>query len=113
MTLTELIDALSLHVVCPPSSPEREVRNVYVGDLLSRAMSRLQADDLWITIMTNTNVVAVAELTDVAAVLLAEDVALLPDAVHAAQDNGIAVLSSEKSAFELCRDMAHILKANA
>ena len=59
-------------------------------------------DNLWLTIMANTNVIAVASLTEAAAVILAEGVELLPEALEAAQDNGITVLSSDKSVYELC-----------
>ena len=78
---------------------------VYAGDLLSRAMSHVQADNLWITIMTNTNVVAVASLTEAAAVILAEGVTLIPEAAAAAEENGICILSSDLSVYELCRDI--------
>ena len=78
---------------------------VYAGDLLSRAMSHVKADNLWITIMTNTNVVAVASLTEAAAVILAEGVALIPEAAAAAEENGICILSSDLTVYELCRDI--------
>ena len=47
-------------LICP--DPEREIGGVYIGDLLSWVMGRAKADDAWITIMTNINVVAVAAL---------------------------------------------------
>ena len=39
-----------------------EFDGVYAGDLLSRAMSHIAEGNLWITIMSNINVVAVASL---------------------------------------------------
>ena len=109
MRLADVIRALSLQVICPPTEGEREITGVYVGDLLSRAMSRVQSGNLWITIMANKNVIAVAELTDAAVVLLAEGVELSPDAKAAAEKNGITVCSSAKSAYELCLDVSGIL----
>ncbi|MBE6726580.1 MAG: AraC family transcriptional regulator [Ruminococcaceae bacterium] len=101
MNLTELSARLGLETVSG-STEGREWRGVYAGDLLSRAMSHVKADNLWITIMPNANVVAVASLTEAAAVILAEGVELLPDALDAAEDNGIIVLSSKHTVFELC-----------
>lgn len=101
MKLSELKEALSLTTITEESG-DRMFTNIYAGDLLSRAMSHVKADNLWITIMTNRNVIAVASLADAAAVILAEGVSLLPDALEAAQENGITVYSSEKSVFELC-----------
>ena len=101
MNLTELSARLGLETVSG-STEGREWRGVYAGDLLSRAMSHVKADNLWITIMPNANVIAVASLTEAAAVILAEGVELLPDALDAAEDNGIIVLSSKHTVFELC-----------
>ena len=101
MNLTELAARLGLETVAGDTEG-REWHGVYAGDLLSRAMSHVKADNLWITIMCNTNVIAVASLTEAAAVILAEGVELLPEALDAAVDNGITVLSSDKTVNELC-----------
>ena len=101
MNLSELSARLGLETVTG-STEGREWRGVYAGDLLSRAMSHVKADNLWITIMSNANVIAVASLTEAAAVILAEGVELLPDALDAAEENGIVVLSSKHTVFELC-----------
>ncbi len=101
MKLSELCAALGLTVVTGDPG-DRGWDGVYAGDLLSRAMSRVRADNLWITIMPNTNVIAVASLTEAAAVILAEGVELMPEALTAAADNGITVLSSDKTVSELC-----------
>ena len=101
MNLSELCDTIRLKVVAGDPG-EAGWDGVYAGDLLSRAMSHVKADNLWITIMCNTNVIAVASLTEAAAVILAEGVELLPEALDAAVDNGITVLSSDKTVNELC-----------
>jgi len=101
MNLNDLCARLGLETVTG-TTEGREWHGVYAGDLLSRAMSHVKADNLWITIMSNTNVVAVASLTEAAAVILAEGVELLPDALDAAEENGIIVLSSKHTVFELC-----------
>ncbi len=100
MKLSELCEKLSLQVVS--GGTEAEFDGVYAGDLLSRAMSHVEADSLWITIMSNTNVIAVASLTEAAAVILAEGVELIPEALEAAHDKGITVLSSDLTVYELC-----------
>ncbi len=101
MNLTELAARLGLETVAGDTEG-REWHGVYAGDLLSRAMSHVKADNLWITIMSNTNVIAVASLTEAAAVVLAEGVELIPEAMDAALDNGITVLSSKHTVYELC-----------
>lgn len=100
MTIRDVCEALSASVVCGEDA--KSFDGVYVGDLLSRAMSHVQCDNLWVTIMSNVNVVAVANLTEPAAVLLAEGVALQEDALEKAQENGITVLTSPLPAYEIC-----------
>ena len=104
MTVKALAEALSLRSLTNDSQQEldREISGVYVGDLLSRAMSRVEADSLWITIMSNINVVAVASLTDPACILLCEDVEADDDMRARACEYGITILGSSRSAYELC-----------
>lgn len=100
ITVNEICAKTDAKLLC--GDGEKEFCGVYVGDLLSRAMSHIDADNVWITIMANANVVAVATLTEPAAVLLAEGVVLSDDALEGAEKNGITVLSSPHSAYELC-----------
>jgi len=85
-----------------------EYDGVYAGDLLSRAMSRVREGNLWITIMNNINVIAVASLAEASAVILAEGVTLAEDARAAADEKGIAVYSSEESVYALCAQIASL-----
>ena len=73
MTVREFCTAAELTAVALPDG-EREINGVYVGDLLSWVMGRAEEDQLWVTIMTNSNVIAVASLVNVSAVILAEGV---------------------------------------
>ena len=108
MKLTELREKLGLRLVC--GGEDKNFDGVYAGDLLSRAMSHVVADNLWITIMPNTNVIAVASLTEAAAVILAEEVELQADALVAAKENGITVYSSERTVYELCVMISEVQK---
>ncbi len=105
MTVRELADALSLKVITLPDG-DREVEGAYIGDLLSWVMGRAESGQVWITIMSNLNIVAVATLSDVACILLCESVE--PDAAVAetAAGKGINILSSPRSAYELAQALA-------
>ncbi len=108
MTVNEILEHISAAVIC--GSTDKCFEGVYVGDLLSRAMSRVEADFLFVTIMANTNVIAVASLTEAAAVILAEGVTLPEEAVEAANENGITVLTSPLSAYDICVRLNEISK---
>ena len=92
------------------SDGDRTVNGVYIGDLLSWVMSSCESDNIWITIMSNINVIAVASLTDASAVLLAEGVTLEDDVLAQAQKKGINVLCTEKTAYEAALTLAELLQ---
>ncbi len=100
MTVRELQETFGFGVVAMPQ-PDRTVSGGYVGDLLSWVMGRAQADQVWITIMSNVNTVAVASLSDVSTVLLAEGVTLDEELVRTAEEKSVNVLCSDLSAFRL------------
>ncbi len=108
MTVNELIGRAQLKAVCLPDG-EREVCGVYIGDLLSWVMGRAQADQAWITIMSNTNILAVATLADTSCIILAEGV--MPDegVAELAQSKGINLLVSEQSAYQTALMLANVI----
>ena len=101
MKIRELAEKMDL---APLSLPEgdREVEGFYAGDLLSWVMGRANAGNVWFTIMSNVNVLAVASLVDLSAVVLAEGVTLSDKDAASALEKGINVFTSEKSTYELC-----------
>ena len=99
MTVYELATTCQFNILCCPE-PDREVNGAYVGDLLSWVMGKVEADNVWITIMSNINVIAVASLSDVSCVLLAENITLDDEVLKTAKEKGINVLSTSLSAYD-------------
>lgn len=102
ITVSALAERLGLEKI-NIGDPEREITAGYVGDLLSWVMGRAPEGGAWITVMTNVNVIAVASLSDVACVILAEGAELDEAALSRAKTEGINVLASSKPAFDLAR----------
>ena len=109
MKVCEIAEKLSLKPLSVADS-SREISGVYIGDLLSWVMGRVESGDAWITIMSNINIVAVASLADVACIILAEGV--LPDenVCATAQQKGINIYTSEKTAYQLAAALAECLQ---
>ncbi|MCH5279303.1 MAG: hypothetical protein J1E60_05870 [Christensenellaceae bacterium] len=105
MTVSQLINRLGL-TVYTSHDRERNVIGCYVGDLLSWVMGHAPKGCAWVTIMSNINVAAVAELTDASCVILAEGVVPDDDLIDAAKRHGINILSSDKTAFAVCEGIA-------
>ena len=99
MTVKELSQMQGFRAVAMPDA-DREISGIYIGDLLSWVMGRAKADDAWITIMSNINIVAVASLADVACIILAEGVNLDSSVVETARAKGVNIITSQLPAYE-------------
>lgn len=99
MTVSDLCNIEGFSQVTLPEG-DREINGVYIGDLLSWVMGKAQCGNAWITIMSNINTLAVATLTDVACVILAEGVTLEDSIKAAAQTKGINIITSVYSAYD-------------
>ena len=100
MNTKSIVDRLKLKLICG-EIPD-EFSGVYAGDLLSRAMSHAGEGNLWITIINNINVIAVASLTEVAAVIFAEGVEASEEMISAAQNKRVTLLSSDLTVYQIC-----------
>ncbi len=105
MTVNDFAAKQGFGVVAMPDG-EREIKGVYIGDLLSWVMGRAKADDAWITIMSNINIVAVASLADVACIILAEGVTLDASVIETANTKGVNILSAQMPAYEAAMQIA-------
>lgn len=100
MTVNELTGCRGFKTIALPDG-EREINGVYIGDLLSWVMGRAHADNAWITIMSNINILAVASLADVACIILAEGVEVEQNVIDVANAKGVNIISSPEPAFEI------------
>ena len=108
MTVNELAQQLDFTVHAMPDG-DREVTGVYIGDLLSWVMGRAGADQAWITIMSNRNIVAVATLADTACILLAEGVVPDEGVAQLAEEKGINLLTAKQGAYEIALALSKLV----
>ena len=82
---------------------DKDISGCYIGDLLSLAMSKVSKDNIWVTIQSNINIVAVATLTEAGCVVICEG--FEPDAgvIQRAERENITILSSQMSAYEIAK----------
>ena len=101
MTVREIAEKLGLSVLAGEDGLDREAEGCYIGDLLSWVMAR--------AVMGNVNAIAVASLTDAACIVLTESAALDEDARARADQQGIAVLTTELDSYGLACRIAELL----
>ena len=102
VTVKELIDKLDLKELTKTDNNDRNISDGCVCDLLSWVMAKGNEDMAWITVQTNLNVIAVASLHDFSCVIIPENIEVPANTIAKADEEGITVLSSDKTAYELC-----------
>jgi predicted transcriptional regulator len=106
VTLQEVVDALSLKVIAGAHTLGRPVTGGYACDLLSCVMAGAQSGSIWVTMQGHPNVVAVASLLGLAAVVVSEDSAIDPGTVQRAEENSLALLSTPHDTFTTVAKLA-------
>lgn len=99
MTVCQIIEKTGCKPLCVADG-EREISGIYNCDLMSVVMSKGFAGAAWVTIMANINAVAVAALTDMAVIVLAEGAAIDSVMLEKAKAQDINVIQSDKPIFE-------------
>lgn len=97
-----------LSLKCISEVPMSKCTGVYSGDLLSRVMCKAKRGDIWITVMSNINVIAVAYLVGISCIILTEGVELTVDDAVIAKNKGVCVYSTNYSTYESCKIISQI-----
>jgi predicted transcriptional regulator len=101
MTLNDIITKLDLSVRCGENKINEEITGGYAGDLLSDVIANSKAGNVWITMQVHVNIVAVAVLKELSAIILIQGREPSEDTLQKAKAENVPILVSEYSAFEL------------
>lgn len=110
MTVNDIKEKLSLTLLGGESGLENTVSGGYVSDLLSDVMGNADAGFVWVTLQTHKNVMAIASLKDLAAVILINSNMPEEDTLQQSNEEGIPLLGTSLSAFEVAGKLYELLK---
>lgn len=101
MKVSDLVNELGLKIYAGQDGLDKNVSGGYVSDLLSDVMGNSDSGMVWVTLQTHKNVMAIASLKDLSAIILVKG--LKPDDDMAAQADieGVPVLGTDNQAFEI------------
>lgn len=101
MKVSEVAKELGLEIYTAKDAASKiDVKGCYIGDLLSLAMSKVEVNNVWITIQTNVNTVAIAALTDASCIILVDGFSPDENTVQKANEQGVVILGGEISAYD-------------
>ena len=99
--LTELADKLNLRVRSARGHVDRTVAGGYASDLLSDVMGHAKKDAVWVTLQIHPNIVAVAVLKELAAIIIVNGREPAAETLEQAEKEKIPILVSPLGTFEL------------
>lgn len=111
MTVKELIEKMNLTVFSGENNLDTEIKGGYVSDLLSDVMGFAQEGNVWVTLQTHKNVIAIASLKELACVVLVKGNKPDEDMLEQAKEEDIPVLGSQDQTFEVAGRIYELLKA--
>lgn len=98
MHVRQVIKQLGLNLTAG-SKIDVEITGGYASDLLSCVMAGAKAGNIWVTLQAHPNIVAVASLIELSAVIVTEGVSPDPETISRAQETGIPLLTTEQDTF--------------
>ena len=101
MKVSELVKKYGLKVFAGEQGLDNEISGGYVCDLLSDVMGNAAENEVWITLQTHQNVMAIASLKDLAAVILVKGFEPDEDTLERSRDEGIPLLGTDMVTFEM------------
>lgn len=110
MKVQELVDKLGLKVLAGESGLDREIDGCYISDLLSDVMGNAQEGNIWITLQTHKNVMAVASLKEMSCIILVKDLGANEDTINQSNEEGLPILQTSMPTFEIAGLVYNLLK---
>ena len=113
MTVEQVVQSLSLNVRSGASKIGRKVTGAYVSDLLSDVMGNAKEGDIWITLQVHQNVVAVATLLNLSAVIISRGAEPDEATIAKAEQEGVPFLTSREPTFEVAGRLYQLIRSRS
>ena len=101
MKVSDLVKELDLTVYGGESGLDKEVTGGYSSDLLSDVMGNAEEGQVWITLQVHKNIMAVALLKEISAIILVKGLIPEDDVKEISNQKEIPVLGTSLDAFTL------------
>ena len=110
MKVSDLVEKFGLTVFSGEKGLDNEISGGYVSDLLSDVMGNASENEIWITLQTHQNVLAIASLKDLAAIILVKGFEPDPEMLEKSNEEGIPLLGTKLGTFEISGMIYQLIK---
>jgi len=101
MTVFDIVRSFGLKIRTGENRLNEEVTGGYAGDLLSDVIAHSRKGNIWLTIQTHPNIVAVATMKELAGIIVTGGREPDPDTLQKAEEEKISILVSPFFTFEI------------
>jgi predicted transcriptional regulator len=101
VTVADIVKNVGLETRAGRDRLLQEVTGGYAGDLLSDVIAHSHKGNIWITIQTHPNIVAVATMKELSGIILTGKREPDAETIRKAEEEGIPILASPLLAFEV------------
>jgi len=107
MLIKNIIKLLNLKVYS--EGKDLNIENAYTSDLLSIVLANAKRNSIWITVQKHINIVAVASLKEISAIIITEDY-IPEEVIKKAKEEKIWLLGSTEDSFTASGKIFKILQ---
>jgi len=101
MKVKDVIEQTNFNLVTDINTYNKEICGMYCCDLLSFVMSHARTKNVWITVQTHMNIIAVASLLDLGCIIIPESIEIEQEIIDQANEEDIPILSTRLSAYQI------------
>ncbi|MCX7985363.1 MAG: DRTGG domain-containing protein [Bacteroidales bacterium] len=112
ITVENLAEKLNLECLGGKAGLHHTVKGVYISDLLSDVVGHARESDVWVTLHTHVNIVAVATLKNLSAIIITGGRVPDKETIAACDAQQIPVLVTQHSTFHLAGQLYRLLASN-
>lgn len=99
MIIAEVESKIGVKAATTIKNGEFEIKRGYCCDLMSEVIGKAESDSIWVTVHTNMNVLAVASMIEIKAVIIAEGHEAGEEFLKKAEDEEIAVFYAKENSY--------------
>ena len=108
MKLSDIAERLSLSPQTASDKLAVEVTGGYASDLLSCVMAKARQGNIWVTLQSHLNIVAVAALLQLAGIIVTEGMQPDEATLQKASEEGVPILTTTRTTFTIVSQLAQL-----
>lgn len=100
MKLKDIVERLELNVLTAKEKLDQDVTGGYTSDLLSDVIANSDEGNIWITLQTHQNIIAVAKLKDLSGIIIVNNREPDEETLKKAKEEKVPLMITKETAFE-------------